>query len=363
MTPPKLQPHPLAAGAEREPRASLTLLRRPRRLRASPALRDLVAETRLAPSDLIAPFFVVAGSGVEEPIGLLPGVARLSVDRLLGRLERGLRLGVRAAVLFGVLGAADKDPRGARAADPDGPVARALREARRAFGEDLALITDVCLCGYTDHGHCGLLKATPRGVVIDNDSSLTALAEMAVMHAEAGADLVSPSDMMDGRVGYLRGALDRAGFEGVGILAYTVKYASAFYGPFREAAGSTPQGGRSLNGMHPPNDRRSYQMDPRNAREGLVETALDEAEGADMLMVKPALAYLDVLWRMRAATPLPLAAYHVSGEYAALKAAARVGALDEASAVQESLWAIKRAGADLIITYYALEAAEKGWLG
>ncbi|ADI13365.1 porphobilinogen synthase [Truepera radiovictrix] len=362
MTPPKPQPHAPPNTAP-EPHSPLALPRRPRRLRASPALRDLVAETRLAPSDLIAPFFVIAGSGAEEPIGALPGVSRLSVDRLLRQLERGLELGVRAAVLFGVLGAADKDPRGVRAADPQGPVARALREARRAFGSDLVLITDVCLCGYTDHGHCGLLKATPRGVVIDNDSSLAALAEMAVTHAEAGADLVSPSDMMDGRVGYLRGALDRAGFTGVGILAYTVKYASAFYGPFREAAGSAPQGGTSPDGMLPPRDRRTYQMDPRNAREGLVETALDEAEGADMLMVKPALAYLDVLWRMRAATPLPLAAYHVSGEYAALKAAARAGALDEASAVQESLWAIKRAGADLIITYYALEAAAKGWLG
>ena len=289
-------------------------------------------------------------------------MSRLSPDLLLRELERGLKLGVHATMLFGVVPSESKDPYGKQAADPDGPVPQALRAARRAFGNDLVLMTDVCLCGYTDHGHCGLLRPTPRGVVVDNDPSLGALAEMAVLHAEAGADLVSPSDMMDGRVGHLRAALDRAGFQNTGVLAYTVKYASAFYGPFRDAAGSVPKGGASEDDMKPPNDRKTYQMDPRNPREARLEVALDEAEGADMLLVKPALAYLDILVQVRQLSALPLVAYHVSGEYAALKAAAAAGALDEAAAVFESLTAIKRAGADLIVSYYALEAAEKGWL-
>jgi len=340
-----------------------TLTHRPRRLRATSALRELVAETHLRPQDFIAPYFVVSGTDVVQPIGSLPGVSRLSPDLLLRELERGLKLGVRAAMLFGVVPDGSKDPRGERATDPDGPAPQALRAARRAFGNDLVLMTDVCLCGYTDHGHCGLLRPTPRGVVIDNDPSLEALAEMAVLHAEAGADLVSPSDMMDGRVGYLRGALDRAGFQDTGVLAYTVKYASAFYGPFRDAAGSVPKGSSTAGETQPPSDRKTYQMDPRNPREAGLEVALDEAEGADMLLVKPALAYLDILYRVRQLSALPLVAYHVSGEYAALKAAAAAGALDEAAAVFESLTAIKRAGADLIVSYYALEAAQKGWLG
>ncbi len=348
---------------------AFTLTQRPRRLRATAALRDLVAETFVRPTDLVTPFFVVSGTDKAEPVGTLPGVARLSPDRLLRELERGLKLGVRAAMLFGVVPGELKDPAGSRAGDPTGPVAEALRAARRAFGNDLVLMSDVCLCGYTDHGHCGLLRPTPRGVVIDNDPSLEALARMAIVHAEAGADLVSPSDMMDGRVGVLRGALDRAGFEQTGILAYTVKYASAFYGPFRDAAGSKPNTSTPGTGallpdeLLPPKDRRTYQMDPRNPREAALEVTLDEAEGADMLMVKPVMAYLDILYRVRQASPLPVVAYHVSGEYAALKAAAAVGALDEPAAVQETLTAIKRAGADLIISYYALEAAEKGWLG
>ena len=343
---------------------TVSLPYRPRRLRATAALRDLVAQTQLRPQDFIAPYFVVSGTNVTQPIGSLSGVSRLSPDLLLRELERGLKLGIRAAMLFGVVPGELKDGGGTHAHDPNGPVAQALRAARRAFGNDLVLMSDVCLCGYTDHGHCGLLRATPRGVVIDNDPSLAALAEMAVVHAEAGVDLVSPSDMMDGRVGYLRGALDRAGFQHTGILAYTVKYASAFYGPFRDAAGSTPKGSAVEEGTAaPPKDRKTYQMDFRNPREARLEVALDEAEGADMLMIKPALAYLDVLYQMRQASDLPLVAYHVSGEYAALKAAAAAGALDEAAAVYESLTAIKRAGADLVISYYALEAAEKGWLG
>jgi len=367
--------------ARKAPSPLPTPLARPRRLRTNAAVRALAAETSVEARQLIAPYFVTADSDGESPIGTLPGVARLGTNALLRRLERALELGIRAAVLFGVVDAGDKDPHGHAAEDPQGPVARALRAARSAFGDELVLITDVCLCGYTDHGHCGLLAPTPRGLVVDNDASLARLAAMALAHAEAGADLVSPSDMMDGRVAAIRAALDADGFENVGVLSYAVKYASAFYGPFRDAAGSAPsQGGppaaagelaasggwgRDLPVHHdltPPRDRASYQMDPPNAREALREAALDEAEGADMLMVKPALPYLDVLARLRPRTELPLVAYFVSGEYAMLKAAAAAGVLDEGAAVRETLTAIRRAGADLIFTYHAVEALEKGWL-
>ena len=346
-------------------RDTAELTQRPRRLRGSAAMRALVAETALEPRDFIAPFFVIPGRSAEEPIGSLPGVSRLSVDRLLRELERALNLGVRSTVLFGVVPTDVKSPTGTVASDPRGPVPAALREAKRAFGDDLVLITDVCLCGYTDHGHCGLLeKRGSKGeLVVDNDSSLRRLADMALTHAEAGADMVSPSDMMDGRVGHIRSALDAAGYTDVGILSYAVKYASAFYGPFREAAGSAPQGDSvRYDGMTPPSNRKTYQMDPRNAREAHREAALDEAEGADMLMVKPALPYLDILARLRPQTTLPLVAYNVSGEYAMLKAAAAAGVLDEAAAVRESLLSIRRAGADLIVSYHALEALEGGWL-
>ena len=235
-------------------------------------------------------------------------------DTLLGQLERTLNAGIKSAVLFGVVPQDEKTSSGRAAHDPHGPVPEALRAARRAFGDDLVLITDVCLCGYTDHGHCGLLKETPRGLKVDNDSSLPALAEMSLVHAEAGADMVSPSDMMDGRVGYIRQALDGAGHEEVGILSYAVKYASAFYGPFREAAGSAPKEVSSRHdGMIPPRTRQGYQMDSRNLREAVREASLDEAEGADMLMVKPALPYLDVLAQLRRQTTLPVVAYNVSG--------------------------------------------------
>ena len=340
-------------------------IQRPRRLRSSAAMRALAAETSLRPEQFLTPYFVVPGRGEEQPIGALPGISRYSVDRLLPQLERGLKLGVRAAVLFGVVPRDDKTAGGEAARDPSGPVPQALRAARQAFGDDLVLITDVCLCGYTNHGHCGLLSSRPTAggrLAIDNDRSLARLAEMAVAHAEAGADIVSPSDMMDGRVAALRAALDDEGHTGVGILSYAVKYASAFYGPFRDAAGSAPSVADD-GGPQPPKDRSSYQMDPRNAREALREAALDEAEGADMLMVKPALPYLDVLARVRDATDLPVVAYNVSGEYAMVKAAAAAGALDEASAVAEALLAIRRAGADLIVTYHAVEALERGWLG
>ncbi len=332
--------------------APVQIPRRPRRLRSSAALRESVAETHLRPANLIAPFFLKPGSGPAEPIGTLPGIARLSLDDFLREAERALNLGVRSLLLFGVLPEAHKDPLGLSAADPRGPVPGALRAARKAFGEAVVLYTDVCLCAHTSHGHCGVLKETPRGVRIDNDASLRGLAAMALVHAEAGADFVAPSDMMDGRVAYLRQALDQAGYSEVGILSYAVKYASAFYGPFREAAQSAPSFG----------DRASYQMDIRNRREALLEATLDEAEGADLLMVKPALAYLDILARLRPITHLPLVAYNVSGEYAMVKAAAQAGALEEARAVRETLTALKRAGADLIVSYHALEAVEKQWL-
>ena len=337
-------------------------VRRPRRLRRSEAMRSLVAETSIRPEHLIAPFFVVAGSGVVQQVPSMPGVSRLSVDVLLNQLERARSLGIRAVALFGVESPERKDAHGSRADDPQGPVARALREARRAFGNDLVLVTDVCLCGYTDHGHCGVLGPGRRGAVVDNDASLARLAAMAVTHAEAGADLVAPSDMMDGRVAAIRAALDGEGHDRVGILSYAVKYASAFYGPFREASGSAPSGGGGHGELEPPRDRATYQMDLRNAREADVEADLDEAEGADMLMVKPAVPYLDVIARIRARTALPLVAYHVSGEYAMLEAAASANLLDRAAAVRETLLGIRRAGADLILTYHALPALEHGWL-
>jgi porphobilinogen synthase len=335
---------------------------RPRRLRASAALRAMLAETVVRPEQLVWPTFVVAGAGREEPIASLPRVARRSVDLLLPELERALTLGVRSVMLFGVVDADLKDPLGSAALDPDGPVPNALRAARAAFGDDLVLMTDVCLCGATDHGHCGVLAPPrPGGAVarIVDGPTLPRLAAMAVVHAEAGADVVAPSDMMDGRVAALRAGLDADGHDGVAILSYAVKYASAFYGPFRDAAGSSPRGG--VDGHPAPQDRRSYQMDPRNAREAALEVGLDLAEGADLLMVKPALPYLDVVARVRAASDRPLVAYQVSGEYAMLEAAAAVGALDRAAAVRESLVAIRRAGADLILTYHALEAAAGGW--
>lgn len=337
---------------------SSNLVKRPRRLRTSAAMRELVAETVLQPKDFIVPFFVVPGKNEVQPIAALPGISRFSVDTLMDQLERSLKLGVKSVVLFGVLPESHKLPGGEQAYDAEGPVQTALREARLNFGNDLVLITDVCLCGYTDHGHCGLLKTTPRGVVIDNDSSLEGLSQMALSHAEAGADIVSPSDMMDGRVAAIRQKLDAEGYSDVGILSYAVKYASAFYGPFREAAGSSPS--KALSNV--PKDRKSYQMDPRNAAEALREAQLDETEGADMLMVKPALPYLDVLVTLRSQTQLPLVAYNVSGEYAMIKAAAAAGVFDEPLAVQESLTAIKRAGADLIVSYHVLDALEQGWL-
>ena len=317
---------------------------RPRRLRRTAALRTLVRETALAPQHLIQPLFAVHGSRVESEVGSLPGVRHLSVDEVLDReLDSLQSVGVHAVLFFGIPAA--KDEAGSESFSPDGIVQRALRRAR-ARSAELLLLTDVCCCAYTSHGHCGILHDRE----VDNDATLELLGRVAVSHAEAGADIVAPSGMMDGMVGAIRRALDRAGFEDRAILSYAVKYASAFYGPFREAADSAPAFG----------DRRQYQMDPANAREALREAAQDEAEGADFLMVKPALAYLDILRDLRAHTTLPLLAYSVSGEYAMVKAAASRGWLDERRVVLESLVGMRRAGADAIVTYHAKDAA--AWL-
>lgn len=320
---------------------------RPRRLRRTSALRDAVAETHVRASQLIVPHFVLEGSGRREPVASMPGVERVSVDELVQDVKRDLDLGLRQVLLFGV--PTRKDPEGACAADADGIVPQAVRALKASFGDDLTVITDVCLCAYTTHGHCGVLDA--RGRIL-NDESLPLLSAMALAHAEAGADWVAPSDMMDHRVAHMRRALDAAGHTETAILAYSAKFASAYYGPFRDAAHSAPSAG----------DRKTYQMDPRNPREAVREIMLDEAEGADAVMVKPALAYLDVIRAAREATALPVVAYNVSGEYAMVKAAAQAGLVDEAQIVRENLTAMRRAGADLIITYHARDAVNRGWL-
>lgn len=317
------------------------LLERPRRLRRTPALRRLVRETRLAPSQLILPLFARSGSGVRRPVGSMPGVSQTSVDELLRDAEAAHAAGVGGVLLFGIPDHKDAD--GSAAWDEHGPVQEAVRALKREL-PGLLVVTDVCMCEYTEHGHCGRL--TPGGEV-DNDATLELLAREALSHAAAGADVVAPSDMMDGRVGYLRAALDGAGFGDTVLMSYAAKYASAFYGPFREAAESTPAEG----------DRRGYQMDPANGREALREVALDVAEGADVVMVKPAGAYLDVIARVRDAFQLPLAAYQVSGEYAMIRAAAERGWVDGERVMMESLLAIRRAGADIIVTYAATDAA------
>jgi porphobilinogen synthase len=319
--------------------------KRPRRLRRTDGLRGMVREATLDAADLILPLFVTAGTGVVRPISSMPGHAQLSVDMLAAEIEEASALGIPAVLLFGIPD--EKDYEGSGAWDPHGPVQRAIGEIKRQ-SPNLTVIADVCLCEYTSHGHCGVLS--PAGEVL-NDETLESLARSAVSYAEAGADIVAPSAMMDGQVAAIRAALDEARHSGVAILAYAAKYASAYYGPFREAAESAPQFG----------DRKAYQMDPANAREALREVALDVEEGADMLMVKPAGPYLDIVRQVRDRFDLPLAAYQVSGEYAMLKAAAQNGWLDERRAALESLTGIKRAGADLIITYYAKEAAR--WLG
>jgi porphobilinogen synthase len=313
-----------------------------RRLRRTEKLRGMVRETHLHRDDLILPFFVVEGTGIREPVGSMPGVHRHSVDQLVLEAKSVADVGVPAVILFGI--PARKDARGSGADAADGVVQRAVAALKRET-PDLVVITDVCLCEYTDHGHCGIVE----GGHVVNDASVERLAAAALSHARAGADVVAPSDMMDGRVGAVRSLLDAHGFEDVAILAYAAKFASAYYGPFREAAESTPAFG----------DRRSYQMDPPNRREALREMRLDLEEGADVLMVKPALPYLDVLAEARRAFDVPLAAYHVSGEYAMIRAAAERGWLDGERAMDEALVAIKRAGADWILTYAAKQIAER----
>ncbi|GAB6876101.1 porphobilinogen synthase [Thermaerobacter litoralis] len=317
---------------------------RPRRLRATPAVRSLVRETDLTVDRLIYPMFVVPGRDVVEPVPSMPGVEHRSVDRAVERAREVYGLGIRAVLLFGL--PRRKDERGSEAADPDGAVQQAVAALKDALPE-LLVITDVCLCAYTSHGHCGILTADGR---IDNDATLDQLARVALSHARAGADWVAPSDMMDGRVAAIRRVLDEEGFQETAILSYAVKYASAFYGPFREAAHSAPAFG----------DRRTHQMDPANAREALREVALDLEEGADLVMVKPALAYLDVIRRVREQFPVPVLAYNVSGEYSLVKAAAAQGWIDERAVVLEALTAMRRAGADGIITYHAPDVAR--WL-
>ena len=315
-----------------------------RRLRATPVLRDLVRETRLDPGDFVLPLFVEEGLDGRAPIAAMPGVDRLSIAEAVAEAGEAGALGIPAVLLFGI--PAHKDEEGSGAWDDEGAVQLATRAIKDAH-PDVLVIADLCLCEYTSHGHCGLLRADGS---VDNDASVELLARTALSQAHAGADVIAPSDMMDGRVGAIRAALDEDGLGDTPILAYSAKFASAFYGPFREAADSTPAFG----------DRRGYQMDPANGDEALREALLDVQEGADMVMVKPALPYLDVVRRVKDATHLPVAAYNVSGEYAMVKAAAAAGYLDERAAVLEALTSIRRAGADIVITYHAKDAAR--WL-
>jgi porphobilinogen synthase len=321
-------------------RAETRLRHRMRRLRQTAAARALVRETRLAPEMFVYPLFVCGGEGQRREVGSMPGVFQLSVDEAVREAAAARADGIRAAMLFGLPDT--KDAIGSSAYDPEAPVQNAVRALKREV-PDLLLMTDVCLCEYTSHGHCGILVDDE----IANDASVEQLVRTALSHAAAGADMVAPSDMMDGRIGRIRDALDDGGWSHVGIVSYAAKYCSAMYGPFRDAAGSVPAFG----------DRRSHQMDPANALEALREVQLDIEEGADIVMVKPAVLYLDVIARVKAEFGLPTAAYHVSGEYAMLKAAARNGWIDEPRAILETLTAIRRAGADIIITYYAREAA------
>ncbi len=314
---------------------------RPRRLRQNEALRRMIRETSLSVNDLILPLFVIDGQDVKNPISSMPGHFQLSIDNFLKTAEDVYELGIPAIVLFGI--PENKDALGTRAYADDGIVQRATRAVKEKL-PDLVVITDVCLCQYTDHGHCGVVQ----GNTIDNDASLDLIARTALSHARAGADMVAPSDMMDGRVGEIREILDENNFDRIPIMSYAAKYCSAYYGPFRSAADSAPQFG----------DRRTYQMDPANALEAIREVTMDIEEGADIIMVKPALAYLDIICRVREEIDLPLAAYNVSGEFSMIKAAEKMGWIDGSKVMMETLTAIKRAGADMILTYFAIEAAQ-----
>lgn len=314
-----------------------------RRTRQNPLMRDILRETSLKLSDLIYPLFVVENEGVKDEIASMPGVFRFSIDEILKECEILKKLGIKSILLFGV--PALKDSIGSDALSNEGIIARTLRAIKQNFANDFVLITDLCFCEYTDHGHCGILS--PNGTV-DNDATLEISAKQALIHAQAGADIIAPSGMMDGIIATLRKALDENAFKNLPLMAYSTKFASAYYGPFRDAAGSAPNFG----------DRKSYQMDPANAREALRESLEDEAQGADILMVKPALAYLDIISKLKQNTLLPICAYNVSGEYALLKAGAKLGVIDYERVMVETLLGIKRAGADMIITYHAKEMAQ-----
>ena len=319
---------------------------RPRRLRHNSIIRDMVAETHLSKNMFVYPYFVCKGNGIKHPINAMPGVFHFSPDELVTDVEAALKLGINKILLFGV-----GDPKSETAESShhqNSAVPTAVRRLKAEFGNDLYLITDVCVCAYTTHGHCGILA----GDRVLNDESVNILSLMALTHAQAGADMVAPSDMMDGRIGHIRQTLDSEGLSHTAIMSYAIKYASAYYGPFREAADSSPQSG----------DRKGYQMDFRNSRESIREAFLDEQEGADILMVKPALAYLDIIHQLRQHTNLPVACYNVSGEYSMVKAAASMGLVDEAKIVMENMYAFARSGANVIITYHAKDILEQGWL-
>ncbi len=319
---------------------------RPRRLRKNSIVREMIAETRLSKDMFIYPYFVVPGSGVTKAIDAMPGINHFSVDTLLKDVELGLNLGVNKIMLFGV---GDEKSEDAHAAyDPNSLVPRTVRELKKSFGDDLYLVTDVCVCSYTTHGHCGIM----RDDYIQNDLSVELIAKMALNHADAGADMLAPSDMMDGRVAAIRTKLDNGGFVNTAIMSHATKFASAYYGPFREAADCAPNKG----------DRKAYQMDFRNGIEAVREAVIDEDEGADVLMVKPALAYLDVISRLRENTGLPIACYNVSGEYSMVKAAAQKGWIDEQKVVMETMHAFARAGASIITTYHIRDIVENNWM-
>jgi len=322
------------------------MLIRPRRLRKSPILRELVAETRLSKDMFIYPYFVVPGKNVIKGIEAMPGVSHFSVDTLIKDVEKSLKIGINKVLLFGV--GEEKTDDASSSYDKHSVVANAVRELKKEFSDELYVVTDVCTCAYTTHGHCGIVQ---HGYV-QNDQTVDVLARMALTHAEAGADMVSPSDMMDGRILGIREKLDKNNLENTAIMSYSIKFASAYYGPFREAADSAPGKG----------DRKAYQMDFRNPREAMRESKLDEQEGADILMVKPALAYLDVIKGLRESTNLPVACYNVSGEYSMVKAAGAKGWIDEQKVIMENMYAFNRAGASIIITYHAREIMEKGWI-
>lgn len=322
------------------------MLIRPRRLRKSSVLREMVAETRLSKDMFIYPYFVVPGKNIVHGIDAMPGVSHFSVDSLLRDAEKSLKLGINKVLLFGV--GEEKTDDASSSYDNNSIVATAVRELKKAFADDLYVITDVCACAYTTHGHCGIL----HDEYVQNDQTVDVLAKMALVHAQAGADMVAPSDMMDGRILGIRKKLDQNSLENTAIMSYSIKFASAYYGPFREAADSAPGKG----------DRKAYQMDFRNPAETMREAVLDEQEGADILMVKPALAYLDIIHRLKENTNLPVACYNVSGEYSMVKAAGAKGWIDEQKVIMENMYAFKRAGANIIITYHAREILENGWM-